>query len=49
METKQAIEILIQVANSAQKAGIFSLKDAAIVAQAVEVLTLKEETEDEIS
>ena len=36
-------------ANAAQKAGVFSLKDAAIVAQAVEVLTLKEETEDEIS
>jgi len=49
METKQAIEILIQVANAAQKAGVFSLKDAVTVAQAVEVLTLKEETKNEIS
>jgi len=47
METKQAIEILIQVAHLAQKGGLLQLADAVFVAQAIETLTPK--TEEEIS
>ncbi len=43
METKQAIEILIQVAHLAQKGGLLQLADAVYVAQAIETLALKEE------
>lgn len=43
METKQAIEILIQVANLAQKNGLLSLQDAVTVAQAIELLNEKNE------
>jgi hypothetical protein len=45
METKQAIEILVQVANLAQKGGLLQLQDAVFVAKAIEVLTPKEEEE----
>ena len=38
METKQAIEILIQVAHLAQKGGLLQLKDAVAVAQAIKEL-----------
>lgn len=48
MEQSQAIEILLQVAQMAQKGGLLSLQDATIVAKAVEVLTpKKEEIEEE--
>ena len=43
MEQSQAIEILLQVAQLAQKGGLLSLQDATIVAKAVEVLTPKKE------
>jgi hypothetical protein len=47
METKQAIEILIQVAHLAQKGGLLQLADAVFVAQAIETLTPKEEEKSE--
>lgn len=43
METKQAIEILVQVAHLAQKGGLLQLQDAVTVAQAINTLTPKEE------
>ena len=43
METKQAIEILVQVAHLAQKGGLLQLQDAVAVAQAINALTPKEE------
>jgi hypothetical protein len=43
METKQAIEILVQVAHLAQKGGLLQLADAVYVAQAIETLAPKEE------
>jgi len=43
MEEKNAIAVLIQVANLAQLKGILSLQDAEIVLAAVRVLTPKEE------
>lgn len=50
MENQQAIEILVQVANLAQKGGLLGLKDAAVVLQAIELLTPKEEVKtDEVS
>lgn len=45
METKQAIEILIQVAHLAQKSGLLQLSEAVVVAQAIETLTPKNEEE----
>jgi hypothetical protein len=48
METKQAIEILIQVAHLAQKGGLLQLSDAVAVAQAINVLTPKEEVKEDI-
>jgi hypothetical protein len=42
MENKEAIEILIQVANLAQSKGILSLQDAVIVSKAIELLNKKE-------
>ena len=47
METKQAIEILVQVAHLAQKGGLLQLADAVVVAQAIELLTKKEEDNEE--
>ena len=49
METSQAIEILVQVANLAQKGGLLQLNDAVVVAKAIEVLTPKEDKEQENS
>lgn len=49
MEQQQAIKILVQVANLAQKGGLLQLQDAVIVANAIEVLTPKEEENSEIS
>lgn len=43
MEEKTAINVLLQVADLAQSKGILTLKDAAIVLQAVNLLTTKEE------
>lgn len=45
MENKQAINILIQVANLAQQKGVLNLNEAVIVAQAIEALTPKQENE----
>jgi hypothetical protein len=45
METKQAIEILVQVAHLAQKGGLLQLGDAVFVAQAIETLTPKQDEE----
>lgn len=39
METKQAIDILIQVAHLAQKGGLLALNDALHVANAIKTLT----------
>lgn len=41
MDANQAIGILVQVANLAQAKGALNLKDAVIVAQAIETLTVK--------
>lgn len=49
MEQQQAIQILVQVANLAQKGGLLQLQDAVIVAKAIEVLTPKEEENSEVS
>lgn len=47
MKDEQAIEILIQVAHIAQKAGALNLNDAVAVAQAINVLApAKEEVKD---
>lgn len=43
MTHEQAMNILIQTAHLAQKAGALSLKDAPVVAAAVEFLSKKEE------
>ncbi len=43
METKKAIEILVQVAHLAQKGGLLQLADAVYVAQAIETLMPKKE------
>ncbi len=43
MENKQAIDILIQVAHIAQKAGALNLNDAVAVAQAISILVPKKE------
>jgi hypothetical protein len=48
METKQAIEILVQVAHLAQKGGLLQLQDAVAVAQAINVLAPKEEVVEEV-
>ena len=42
MEQQQAINVLIEVANLAQKGGLLQLQDAVVVAKAIEVLTPKE-------
>ncbi len=42
MNKQDAINVLIQIAGMAQKAGILTLKDAAIVAEAVDVLAVAE-------
>lgn len=47
METKQAIEILVQVAHLAQKGGLLQLADAVAVAQAINALEPKEEAIEE--
>lgn len=39
METKQAVDILTQVAFAAQKGGLLTLQEAVITAQAIEKLT----------
>lgn len=43
MEEKEAIKILIEVAELAQSRGILSLKDAVIVANAIAALEEKKE------
>ena len=43
MSQEQAIEVLVQVANLAQKGGLLQLQDAIVVANAIEVLTPKKE------
>ena len=48
METSQAIEILIKVANLAQRNGCLTLDDAVTVFQAIEALKPKEEPKDEL-
>jgi hypothetical protein len=48
METKQAIEILVQVAHLAQKGGLLQLNDAVAVAQAINVLAPKEEVVEDV-
>lgn len=49
MEQQQAIQILVQVANLAQKGGLLQLQDAVMVAKAIEILTPKEEKNSEVS
>ncbi len=47
MNKEQAIEVLIQVAHIAQRAGALQLNDAVAVAQAINVLApAKEEVKD---
>lgn len=45
MEHKEAINILINVANLAQSKGVLSLSDAVIVSRAVGVLTPEQDNE----
>ena len=49
MSQEQAIEVLVQVANLAQKGGLLQLQDAVVVAKAIEILTPKEEENSEVS
>ena len=49
MEQQQAIQILVEVANLAQKGGLLQLQDAVMVAKAIEILTPKEEENSEVS
>jgi len=44
---EDAIKVLVQVAKLAQSKGLFSLEDAVVVLQAIEVVTPKEK-EDEV-
>ena len=46
METKKAIQILIEVAYLAQKGGLLGLNDAVAVAQAIDVLKPKQEQKE---
>lgn len=47
MQKEQAIQVLIQVAHIAQKAGALQLNDAVAVAQAISLLSpAKEEAKD---
>ena len=39
MDTENAINILIQTANVAQKSGVLSVNDAVLVARALELVT----------
>ena len=48
METKQAIEILVQVAHLAQKGSLLQLNDAVAVSQAINVMSPKEEETKEV-
>jgi hypothetical protein len=48
METKQAIEILVQVAHLAQKGGLLQLQDAVAIAEAINVLAPKEEVLEDV-
>lgn len=48
METKQAIEILVQVAHLAQKGGLLQLQEAVAVAQAISVVAPKEEVKEDV-
>jgi hypothetical protein len=47
MNYTSAINILIQSANAAQKAGALSVRDAVLVASAAEFLTQESTTSDE--
>lgn len=44
MDTKQALEILIQAVHKANKLGAFELAESKVVAEAVEVFVKKPET-----
>jgi len=46
METKQAIEILVQVAHLAQKGGLLQLADAAAVVEAIKAVAPKEDEKE---
>lgn len=48
MNKQQAIDILIQVANMAQKSGVLSMQDSATTLQAIIILTKKDDTKDKI-
>lgn len=43
METKQAIQVLIQVANLAQSRGLLSLEEAVVVKQSIDALSVENE------
>ena len=47
MEKEQALQVLIQAVNLAQSKGVFLLKEAVIISQAIETLIpKKDETND---
>ena len=46
MKQEEAIKLLVQVANLAQERGLFTLKDALVIAQAIDVVDPKEEKLD---
>lgn len=43
MNQEQAVNILLQVARAAQKAGVLTLEEAVVVAEAVSVFSPKQE------
>lgn len=47
MKNEDAVSVLLQAVNIAQQKGAFTLKDASVVAQAVEILSKKEENSQE--
>lgn len=46
MTKEQAIDILVQVANMAQKSGVLSMQDSATTLQAIIILTKKDDTKN---
>ena len=43
MKQEEAIKLLVQVANLAQERGLFTLKDALVIAQAIDVVDPKDD------
>ena len=46
LNPQQAINILVQAVNLGQKAGVYSLDDAALIKQAVDIFVKKDDAKD---